>query len=280
MERRNNNMKTRRSTIVLCILTIMLLAAPVFCANVTVPANKTWDIDYPVTGILWINGTANLLTGASVTESIYVQSGGTLNMHSGSVGLFVSISTVDEKVTVYGTNFGGDGDFNVPGQVSFPSGSGTLTGTYGDGSTINLWFAGSTVYLEDPVTNDEQMEIDIKPGSYPNSINLKSNGVVPVAVLTTDDFDAADVDPATVEFAGALPLRWTLCDVDDDGDEDMLFHFKTQELNLDENSTEAELTGLTNDGDDISVTDDVRIVPQKTKNKKTKNKKTKNNKKK
>ncbi|MDT8302743.1 MAG: hypothetical protein RQ760_14770 [Sedimentisphaerales bacterium] len=267
MERREKKVKMRSSAIVLCILTMLLLTAPAVWADLTVPATQTRDINYPVTGMLWIYGTANLLTGASVTESIYVQTGGTLNMYSGSVGQgwFVSISTVNEKVTVYGTNFGGDGDFSVPGQVSFPSGSGTLTGTYGDGSAINLLFAGSIVYLEDPVTNEEEVEIDIKPGSYPNSINLKSQGVVPVAVLTTDDFDAADVDPTTVEFAGASPLRWTLCDVDDDGDEDLLFHFKTQELNLDENSTEAELTGMTIGGNDISGTDEVRIVPPKPK---------------
>ena len=32
--------------------------------------------------------------------------------------------------------------------------------------------------------------IDIKPGSYPNSINLKSNGKVPVAILSSPTFDA------------------------------------------------------------------------------------------
>ena len=90
---------------------------------------------------------------------------------------------------------------------------------------------------------------------------------MPVAVLSTDDFDATTVDPATVTFAGALPLRWALEDVDDDGDLDMVFHFKTQELNLDENSTEAELTGQTYGGVDISGTDDVRIVPPKNKKK-------------
>ena len=270
MGRRENNMKTRPLAILLCILAILLLTAPVLFADETVPFGQTKDIDYPVTGLLTIYGTANLLTGASVSESIYVQDGGTLNMYSGSVGLFVSISTENEKVTVYGTNFGGDGDFSVDGQVSFPSGSGTLTGTYRDGSAINLWFAGSTVYLKDPVSDVEDVEIDIKPGSYPNSINLKSNGVVPVAVLTTDDIDAATVDPATVAFAGAKPLRWSLCDVDDDGDVDMVFHFKTQGLNLDENSTEAELTGQTNGGGDISGTDDVRIVPPKPKKNKKK----------
>jgi hypothetical protein len=103
--------------------------------------------------------------------------------------------------------------------------------------------------------------IDIKPGSDPNSINLNSRGVVPVAVLTTDDFDATTVDPVTVLFAGASPLRWAMEDVDGDGDMDLLFHFKTQELGLDENSTEAILTGSTFGGQPIQGTDTVNIVP-------------------
>jgi hypothetical protein len=106
------------------------------------------------------------------------------------------------------------------------------------------------------------VEIDIKPGSDPNSINLKSKGVVPVAVLTTGDFDASTVDPDTVLFADASPLRWTMKDVDGDGDLDLLFHFKTQELDLDENSTEATLTGDTTDGKHIQGTDSVNIVPR------------------
>lgn len=105
------------------------------------------------------------------------------------------------------------------------------------------------------------ISIDIKPGSDPNSINLKSKGVVPVAVLTTGEFDAATIDPATVVFAGAAPVRWTTEDVDGDGDMDMLFHFKTQALNLNENSTSATLTGETSDGKHIRGTDAVRIVP-------------------
>ena len=107
-----------------------------------------------------------------------------------------------------------------------------------------------------------EVTIDIKPGSYPNSINLKSKGVVPVAVLTTDDFDASTVDPSTVLFAGASPLRWAWEDVDGDGDVDVLFHFKTQELNLDGDSTEATLTGETFDAVQIEGTDTVNIVPK------------------
>ena len=107
-----------------------------------------------------------------------------------------------------------------------------------------------------------EVTIDIKPGSYPNSINLGSKGVVPVAVLTTEEFDASSVDPATVTFAGAAPLRSALEDVDGDGDGDLVLHFKTQELTaLNKSSTEATLTGNTRDGQDIQGTDTVRIVP-------------------
>ena len=105
-----------------------------------------------------------------------------------------------------------------------------------------------------------EVAIDIKPGSDPNSINLNSKGVVPVAVLTTDLFDAATVDPDTVLFAGASPVRWTMEDVDGDGDMDLLFHFKTQELGLDECSTEAILTGETTGGVLFGGVDSVNIV--------------------
>jgi len=113
--------------------------------------------------------------------------------------------------------------------------------------------------LDDPI-----VDIDIKPGSYPNSINLGSKGVVPVAVLTTVDFDASTVDPASVHFsdADASPVRWVMEDVDYDGDMDMLFFFKTQELGLTAASTEATLTGATFGGQPIVGTDTVNIVPK------------------
>ena len=106
------------------------------------------------------------------------------------------------------------------------------------------------------------VQVDIKPGSYPNSINLGSKGVVPVAVLTTVDFDASTVNPASVYFAGAAPVRWVMEDVDYDGDMDMLFFFKTQGLGLTAASTEATLTGATLGGTPIQGTDTVNIVPK------------------
>ena len=114
--------------------------------------------------------------------------------------------------------------------------------------------------LEIIIDEGIEVDIDIKPGEDPNPINLKSMGIVPVAVLTTYDFDSSTVDPVSVLFADAVPLRWSLEDVDFDGDIDLLFFFKTQELNLDENSTNATLTGMTFEDVSIVGRDAIMIV--------------------
>ena len=80
--------------------------------------------------------------------------------------------------------------------------------------------------------------------------------------MTTDEFDASTINPETVLFAAVAAVRWTEEDVDVDGDLDLLFHFKTQELNLDKDSTEATLTGITYDGQVIEGTDTANIVPK------------------
>jgi uncharacterized membrane protein len=50
----------------------------------------------------------------------------------------------------------------------------------------------------------QPVTIDIKPGSDPNSVNCNNDkGVISVAILTTDDFDAATVDHSTVTFEWA-----------------------------------------------------------------------------
>jgi len=109
-----------------------------------------------------------------------------------------------------------------------------------------------------------EVEIDIKPGSSTNSINLKSRGVVPVAILTTDNFDARNVRWSSVSFAGASPVKWSLKNVGGDEELDMLLHFRTQELvELNENSTEAKLSGETLDETAFEDTDTVNIIPKK-----------------
>lgn len=124
--------------------------------------------------------------------------------------------------------------------------------------------------------------VDVKPGSDANSLNLKSNGkskgksaaaggVLPVAVLTTDEFDSALVDVGTVKLGDPLlsgtagPIRTNLEDVDDDGDLDLLLHFSMLDLveagAVAPDSETLFLSGMTTDGYGISGFDGVTIVP-------------------
>lgn len=105
------------------------------------------------------------------------------------------------------------------------------------------------------------VEIDTKPGSFPNSIDLKSTGVIPVAILTSGDFDATTVDPSTLVFAGASRRHCSIEDVDGDGDLDLICHFGTQETGIKPDDTEACVDGFTFDGLPIRGCDSVRIVP-------------------
>ncbi|MFX1300789.1 MAG: PKD domain-containing protein [Promethearchaeota archaeon] len=105
--------------------------------------------------------------------------------------------------------------------------------------------------------------IDIKPGSDPNSINPKSKGVIPVAILHDDTFDPALVDPDSVRFGPnqAEPVHWAYEDVDNDGDIDLILHFKTQATGIQAGDTEATLIADLIDGRQIIGVDSIRTVP-------------------
>ncbi|MHC4527249.1 MAG: SUMF1/EgtB/PvdO family nonheme iron enzyme, partial [Planctomycetota bacterium] len=90
-----------------------------------------------------------------------------------------------------------------------------------------------------------RVEVDVKPGGCPNPLNLKSRGVLPVAVLGTEEFDASAIDPASIRLAGVAPVRSGLEDVSAsvaDGNEcdctetgadgfvDLTLKFKTPEI--------------------------------------------------
>ena len=147
---------------------------------------------------------------------------------------------------------------------------------YDSGRDVSVLFGGQ---VQDFALNGETWEytgsevaigvaIDIKPGSFPNSINLGSGGTVPVAIFSTTTFDARTVDPTTVTLAGAqvaLKGKGTLMtsveDVDGDGLLDLVVHVQTEALQLSDTDTEAVLDGKTSDGTAIRGTDSVRVVP-------------------
>lgn len=152
-----------------------------------------------------------------------------------------------------------DGDLLVS-QLSL----GRLTRVSPDGSSSSVFFSGLSAPDQFAVVNSTVVVVDIKPGSDPNSINLRSRGVIPVAVLTTDHFDATTVDPTSVQFGPAAATedhsRGHIEDVDGDGDGDMVLHFRIQETGIEPDATEACLTGDTTQGTPIKGCDAVKIV--------------------
>ena len=149
--------------------------------------------------------------------------------------------------------------------LSFSLRAGIGTDRYNMGAIVGIvGLPDPALFLGVPRT----VAIDIKPGEEPNSINLASSGGVPVAILSSDTFDATRIVPGTLFLASAgVKLRSRteafLCheeDVNDDSLFDLVCKFETAEFMVEEGDDTAELTGSTDRGDTIVGTDSIRIV--------------------
>ena len=200
-------------------------------------------------------GTANIdLTGTpfTVNDSFVIEgfnAAGSVNGVSGTNPFPSSppvISVTNQVVNL--TGGGGCGWTKMSGAPTDPH----LVGP--DAFVLDLAYVGPVIV---PV------DMDIKPGNDPNSINTKSKGVIAVAILTTGDFDATSVNASTVLFgpdgAAKAHKRAHLEDVDSDGDTDMVFHFRTQETGITQGNLEACLTGETNGGQEFGGCDAVLV---------------------
>jgi len=137
------------------------------------------------------------------------------------------------------------------------------------------------------------VQINIHPASDPNSINiLKRNGVIPVAILSTlageyglpIDVDATMVNPLSVHFGpadvlfnvnppkgatefhnkGHIEDSFELDETTQDGDLDMVLHFKAKQTELDETDTEGCVKGKIDIGGMLFTffgCDDIRVPP-------------------
>lgn len=95
---------------------------------------------------------------------------------------------------------------------------------YGNGKISSIDYSGAglmdhIVGLANPFGLDLELQttvpvdLDIKPTSCPNPLNVKSKGVLPVAVLGSASLDPNDIDVSSLALEGVAPLRSAVADV-------------------------------------------------------------------
>lgn len=171
----------------------------------------------------------------------------------------------------------GDGFFNSPQEGVTAS---VNTSLWTEGSTHTIYVRGqdiadnwgTTHMVVVSVTKPEFIEvaIDIKPGSYPNSIYPGQKGTIPIAILWTPNFNAPSLvdrtsltfgrtgDENSLSFCSPSPK-----DVNGDGYPDLICHFYQKKTGFRCGDEWGYLKGETVDGIYIKGKDSVRILPCK-----------------
>lgn len=147
------------------------------------------------------------------------------------------------------------------------------------------WRPNATYYFDDfslDTVYEGHVALDIKPNACPNPLNVKSKGVLPVAIVGTEDFDVTDIDLASIRLEGVAPIRSSIEDVSTpllekqnecdcisegaDGIDDLTLKFDTQEIVstlgevVDGDKLVLTLTGELSDGTAIEGKDCIIIL--------------------
>ena len=226
--------------------------------------------------VLEVNGTADgefdqlVINGSATIEgNITLVVGDDADLQEGDTVEFVvgDIESIDATLTVT------DNDPITPdSEVDLLV---TSTSTDGLGGIMIEVLAGGAIEVD--FADLFVVDIDIKPGSAENTINLGSGGVFPVAVLSrpasgeVQAFDATQVDPLSLRLSNAgvfsgVRLKGngspqaSVRDVNGDGLDDLLVHIETSVVEIAEDML-AVLRGNMTDGTPIRGTDSVTIVP-------------------
>lgn len=239
-----------------------------------VTSNDSGDTDFGANDLQNFPVVAQAVSGASTRVT------GALNSAAGqtfTLDFYASVG-VDQSGFGEGARYLGSATVSTDagGNVSFDVTLSTatvadewVTATATDATIGNT----SEFSLAVPVSAID-VELDIQPGDPANAVDLNSNGVVTVAVLSSPAFDAATVDVSDLsrirfgDPAGVgrvSPEGQLLADVNGDGDPDRVFVFSTPAIveagALTRTSTQAQLTGPTDVGGPFRGADAVAVTP-------------------
>lgn len=249
-------------------------SGPVECSFPTSPA---WTRNFKTTFTI----TQSMLDSSATIARLYdpfaesLHKDGAIPIND-ALYLYVNGQFIIKRSASYGTALPG---YGTPGIDSFPGGP---VGWYitaisfpvnllkVGGNTINVvgedtCDAGGLGFLAlELVIPFLSIQIDIKPDSFPNSVNPNSEGVIPISILSTADFNANTIDQSSVRFGvkgtESVMKHFAYEDVNKDGKMDIIFHFKTQDTGIICGSESAALTGKTISGKIIKGTDSVKTV--------------------
>lgn len=131
----------------------------------------------------------------------------------------------------------------------------------------NLHCYNFPIYSAFLLTPIHEVSIDINPWRSSNSVDSRNRGMIPVAILSTKDFDApSQVDKKSLTFGstgdeGSLVFCYRFPrDVDGDGLKDVVCYFSTQSTGFRCVDTEGILRGNTVEGMPIEGSDSIKMV--------------------
>ncbi len=206
-----------------------------------------------------LNGDPATLTVTQGSRAVVQPAAGTITARSTNTApVMVAFVVNGQSATV---------ELGAGNELTADPSEGTFTTPPTNSTPVVVVVGGKPVTVV-PGENAKFVEIDIKPGSETNPINLGSNGKIPVAILSHATFDATTVDPLTVTLADAQvrvkgngTAQTSEEDVNGDGRTDLVMHIDTEGLQLTGEATSATLEGHTTTGQLIKGTDVVTVVP-------------------
>ena len=148
---------------------------------------------------------------------------------------------------------------------------GFVDGPGPDASTATFAGIASLSTIVGLIPETIPVTIDIRPESFPNPVNTRSRGVIPIAILGSNGFDVANLIPATLTFGpdGAGPahdltdpgiLSGHTGDINHDGYPDLIFHVRQQDSGITSDDEQACVGGETTGGTPIVGCDAIVVV--------------------
>ena len=215
----------------------------------------------PLPGVAKYAGFRGGITNPANGHIYYLVGGGDWNqIESWAVGLFgghlVTINDAAEQAwleSVFGTDtlyWIGMNDVNTEGSWEWVSGQPVTYTNWAAGEPNNYlgaedyavmnWDSGkwNDVTIGSPFITVGIVEVAPVPVYViPKKLNVKENGVLPVVICSSEDFDVTTIDPESIMLEGVAPVLWNM------GSKKLTLKFSAQEI--------VAAIGEVDDGDEV-----------------------------